>query len=128
MSSEYLLPTEEEDEKLYKLSLNIMNNIAHQPETKVIFQQYQSSKILKNLTRIENEHLRVLVYLILAQIIDENEFDRLSDPSSEIIEALTSFIKESLKKDHRYKGISTAEYMECLAKLAINKDNKNKVI
>ena len=59
-----------------------MNNIAHQPETKVIFQQYQASKILRKISNIENEHLKVLVYLILAQIVNENEFDKLNDPSS----------------------------------------------
>jgi hypothetical protein len=38
---------------------------------------------LKKLSNIENEHLKVLVYLILAQIVSENEFDKLNDPSSE---------------------------------------------
>ena len=38
---------------------------------------------MKKLSNIENEHLKVLVYLILAQIVSENEFDKLNDPSSE---------------------------------------------
>lgn len=83
----------------------------------------------------------------MAQIVDENEFDKLNDPSSikiisnpiiisinikfkflaEIIESITSYIKESLKKDRRYKGISTNEYLQCLAKLAVTKNNKIKV-
>lgn len=37
------------------------------------------------MTSVENEHLRVLVYLILAQIVDENEFDKSTDPSSRLI-------------------------------------------
>lgn len=53
VSSEFLLPTEEEDEKLYKLSLNIMNNIAHQPEAKTLFQQYQTSKV-KNISKFKS--------------------------------------------------------------------------
>lgn len=32
---------------------------------------------------MDNEHLKVLVYLILAQIVNENEFDKLNDPSSQ---------------------------------------------
>lgn len=67
-----------------------MNNIAHQPETKVIFQQYQASKILRKISNIENEHLKVLVYLILAQIVNENEFDKLNDPSSKLPAIFTS--------------------------------------
>ncbi|CAF0785528.1 unnamed protein product [Brachionus calyciflorus] len=128
LTNECLLSSDEEDEKLYKLSLNIMNNIAHQPETKVYFQQNQASKILKNVTHsIESEHLKVLVYLILAQIINENEFDKLNDPSNEVAESVVNYIKESLKKERRYKGISTSEYLECLAKLAVTKDNKIKI-
>ncbi len=122
VSSECLLPTEEEDEKLYKLSLNIMNNIAHQPETKIAFQQCQASKILKKLTSTENEHLKVLVYLILAQILDE------FDPSAEIIELIVTYLKESLKKDHRYRGITSAEYLDSLAKLALLADTKSKLL
>jgi hypothetical protein len=45
LSNDGLLSSEEEDEKLFKLTLNIMNNIAHQPESKIIFQQYQASKV-----------------------------------------------------------------------------------
>ena len=41
-------------------------------------------QILKKMSNIESEHLRVLVYVILAQIINENEFDKLNDPSSKI--------------------------------------------
>ena len=44
-----------------------------------------------------------------------------------MIESITGYIKESLKKERRYKGISTAEYLECLAKLAVTKENKTKV-
>jgi hypothetical protein len=118
-----------------------MNNIAHQPETKIAFQQCQASKILKklscnninpndhNTTNSNNntEHLKVLVYLILAQIVDENEFDKSNDPSSELIESISNYIKESLKKEHRYKGISTGEYMDCMARLAITKENKIRI-
>lgn len=39
-----LIDTKKE-EKLLKLTLNILNNIAHQPENKVVFQQYQASKV-----------------------------------------------------------------------------------
>ena len=45
-------------------------------------------QILKKLSNIENEHLKVLVYLILAQIVSENEFDKLNDPSSKFLELL----------------------------------------
>ncbi len=45
LSNDGLLSSEEEDEKLFKLTLNIMNNIAHQPESKIIFQQHQASKV-----------------------------------------------------------------------------------
>ena len=39
-------------------------------------------QILKKISNIESEHLKVLVYLILAQIVNENEFDKLKDPTS----------------------------------------------
>ena len=35
-----------QDEKLFKLTLNILNNIAHQPENKIVFQQNQASKVI----------------------------------------------------------------------------------
>ena len=127
ISNETLLPSEEEDEKLLKLSLNILNNISHNSETKVLFQKYEASKILKKISNLKNEHLKVLVYSILAQIVSENEYDKLNDSSSDIIESLVFFLNESLKKDQRYKGISTNEYLDCLAKLAVTKENKTKV-
>ena len=46
----------------------------------------------------------------------------------DVIETLTSYIKESLKKDKRFKGIATREYIECISKLAVNKENKTKVL
>ena len=39
-------------------------------------------QVLKSISNIGNDHLRVLVYLILAQVVTENEFDKLDDPSS----------------------------------------------
>ncbi len=46
ISSDSLLPNEqEEDEKLIKISLNIMNNIARNPETKIIFQKFNAYKV-----------------------------------------------------------------------------------
>jgi heme oxygenase len=124
------LPTDEEDEKLFKLTLNILNNIAHEPETKVVFQQLQAAKALKNISNIENEHLKVLIHLVLGQITTDNDFydKSLNDSSNETLEAILYFIQESLKKDNRYKGITTTEYVNCLARLAVNKDNKEKII
>lgn len=107
--------------------MNILNNISHNSETKVLFQKYEASKILKKMSNLKNEHLKVLVYSILAQIVSENEYDKLNDSSSDIIESLVFFLNESLKKDQRYKGISTSEYLDCLAKLAVTKENKTKV-
>lgn len=46
----------------------------------------------------------------------------------DVIESLTHFIKESLKKERRYKGISTVEYMDCMGRMAVTKENKSKVI
>ena len=34
------------DEKLFKIALNILNNIAHQPETKVVFHKYDASRVI----------------------------------------------------------------------------------
>lgn len=45
-----------------------------------------------------------------------------------MIENLISYIRDSLKKDHRYKGISTGEYMDSLARLAVTKENKQKIV
>ena len=45
----------------------------------------------------------------------------------DVIDSIANYIKESLKKDHRYKGITTAEYMDCMARLAVTKENKIKV-
>ena len=45
----------------------------------------------------------------------------------EVVENLVIYNKDSLKKDHRYKGISTSEYKNSHAKLAVIKENKQKV-
>lgn len=69
----------------------------------------------------------MLVYSILAQIVLENEYDKLNE-SSEVIETIAFYLKESLKKvDHRYKGLSTNEYLDCMSKLACLKENKVKI-
>ena len=34
------------------------------------------------MSAIGNEHLRVLVFLILAQVVEENEFEKLDDSAS----------------------------------------------
>ena len=51
------------------------------------------------MSNLKNEHLKVLVYSILAQIVSENEYDKLNDSSSDIIESLVFFLNESLKKE-----------------------------
>ncbi len=66
--------------------------------------------------------------MVLAQVVNENEFEKLND-SSQVIENIYFYLKESLKTDdHRYKGISTAEYLDSIAKLAVTQQNKIKLI
>ncbi len=39
------------------------------------------------------------------------------------------YLRESLLcKERTYKGLSTNEYLDCLAKLAVTKENKQKII
>ena len=62
----------------------------------------------------------------------------------EVIDALTTYVDESLhpsqahsvsasslsstRKERRFKGITLGEYMACLAKMAVNKLNKSKLV
>lgn len=129
LSADLLEPlVEEEDEKLFKIILNIMNNMAHHSETKVFFQEYQVAKILKQWSSIQHEFLKVLIYLVLAQIVGESDFNELNDPTNEAIENISYYIKRSIQGNGRHRGISTNEYMACMAKLAVTKENQFKMV
>ena len=105
-----------------------MNNMAHHTETKVAFQEYQIAKILKSWSTTQHKFLKVLIYLVLAQIVSENDFNELNDPTNEAIENITFYIKRSIQSNGRYRGISTNEYLECMSRLAVTKDNQFKMV
>jgi hypothetical protein len=83
-------------------------------------------KLIKQFSLINHEQLKVLAFLCLAHILNEDEL-RETD-SAVVIKYLTSNLRESYKKDdHKFKGIASREYLAGLTKLAVNRDNKFKV-
>ena len=46
MFKKFNLKHQLKDKKLFKIILNILNNIAHQPEAKIIFKKHQSSMVM----------------------------------------------------------------------------------
>ncbi len=72
--------------------------------------------------------MRVLAYLCLAHIVNEDENQFVNDSSGGVIKFLINNLREAYKQDsHKYKGLSAREYLHGLCKLAVNRENKFKV-
>ena len=83
---------------------------------------------IKEFTKINHEQLKVLGYLCLSHIVNEDEISELNDQSGGTIKFILNNLRESYKKhDHKFRGIYSKEYLAGLSKLAVVRDNKFKV-
>lgn len=111
-----------------KASLSILHNIARNSGMKHLFDDNKTSETIMPFLESEDEMLKILATLTIANIVDEEENKTLITDTG-TIKCIVSWMEKALNlARRRYKGFTPQELTEGLNRLAVNDSNKMKII
>lgn len=111
-----------------KASLSILHNIARNSGMKHLFDENKTSETIMPFLESEDEMLKILATLTIANIVDEEENKTLITDTG-TIKCIVSWMEKALNlARRRYKGFTPQELTEGLNRLAVNDSNKMKIV
>ncbi|XP_033724963.1 uncharacterized protein LOC117314961 isoform X1 [Pecten maximus] len=115
---------------IVKSSMSIIHNVARNPDVIHFFKECKTTDVMLKFLKSYEEHemLKIMAMLTLAHIVEEEENDKLMDDTGSI-EGTISYIDKAIESDRRrYRGFTPQELMDGLGKLAVNDNNKKKIV
>ncbi|XP_060073449.1 uncharacterized protein LOC132553238 [Ylistrum balloti] len=115
---------------IVKSSMSIVHNIARNPDVIHFFKESKTTEVLLKFLKSYEEHemLKIMAMLTLSHIVEEDENDKLMDDTGSI-EGTLKYIDKAIEEERRrYRGFTPQELMDGLGKLAVNDNNKKKII
>ncbi|XP_069101949.1 uncharacterized protein [Argopecten irradians] len=115
---------------IVKSSMSIIHNVARNPDVIHFFKECKTTEVMLKFLKSYEEHemLKIMAMLTLAHIVEEEENDKLMDDTGSI-EGCVNYIDKAIEEERRrYRGFTPQELMDGLGKLAVNDNNKKKII
>lgn len=111
-----------------KASLSILHNVARNSGMKHLFDENKTSETIMPFLESEDEMLKILATLTIANIVDEEE-NKTIIAESGTIHSIVSWIEKAISLPRRrFKGFTPQELTEGLNKLAVNDSNKMRIV
>lgn len=111
-----------------KASLSILHNMARNSGMKHLFDENKTSETIMPFMDSEDEMLKILATLTIANIVDEEE-NKTVIAETGTIHCMVGWIEKAISLPRRrFKGFTPQELTEGLNKLAVNDSNKMRIV